>query len=808
MKIWKSTKEAAELMNTTERTIQRRAKSGMLESRDGLSSKGRKRLEVLVEVDDQPQQPKADSLEPKAEGNHPAVSCSLPACELPAVGSRHPSTEGNQEQQPIADSLKPIVENQGDAGRDACVRSSSEGGQDASTQLMHSKDKQAVCPTESEDFVGRDAIPRTPVGRNGDRFEIATPAEKDEEKAFKECSQSEREQAWAKLQIVKLWNDFRSAKKVEGMSKTESSKFWDSRSSILAGKQLQVLGIQEIKSKTIYKWSKELKESGHINYPVALIPNRHSSGRKSKVPDEVLFRIRQLAADPRELRASHIYKILLSEHPDSFSFPCSRRTVTRFVAQARADRVLVSLGKGKKAYKNNVRVHIKRVNDNIPGKHYVGDGRPHDFMVYSPWRHHASENLRLLVRPYATMWVDAATGLIVGYTASYSESTHTVLNSLSRAIKAWGVPERITVDNGKSYQNYYNDPYYFLNNRKENSSPWKKAKGFIDQGQVGAYRKVGIEKITYSIPGNPESKQIEAIWNYVFEDFERSQAIYLGKSPEKRMEALNMPTIKLIEKYGDMIPNWDEFIQQINARIQEWNSSKRAVLKSADGNMMSPLEVMEYFKDEIQIPNPGFIDEWLSVPVEAKVQRDGIYCAGNWYQHRQSKVHLNKKCLVLFDEMAPETAQIMTENGQLWEGLAELYVPGSYVEEEQIQKAISTARSLEKQGLAVYAGVRSRIPGKLDQKEVNKIAKNTVLEIEGDAHKRRERIKDTGKERLSIPKRSKSPEGSGVEPTPDWKELLKEIEVPETEVQPEEPKNTEEDAILATIEGKSNYRGL
>jgi hypothetical protein len=774
---------AAMILDITVRAVRKQAASGKLESRTVLGEKGKKKLEVFVEVPE----------------------------DLVEASKRNPETD-----QAIRE-LEEMMDGQGLSGTDR-------DAEDTSVRIAPNSQARIGASERGEDADKDVRVPGGPDGTlcptltsfpavQAEKMELSTEAEVREQLAFLEYSQSDREIAWARKAVVEIWERFRSSQVSQGLSKSEADLKWDVNSHLLCETELVKLGMRDVASKTIHRWGKMLREAGNINYPLSLISSRHNSGRKSVVSDELMARIRQLAADPRNHRASSIYKQLLSEHPDRVSFPIKERTLTRLVAEVRKDEALISVFSGKTRFKNNVKPHVKRINDNIAGSHYVSDGRKCDFFVASPWPLHVDPSYRYLVRPLVVFWQDISTGLIAGYSASYAESTHLVLNALHMAVLKWGVPARITIDNGTSYQNYITDPLYFFNHRKAGSGPWNKAKQFIDAGSQGVYREIGIKHITYSKPRNPEGKTIEAHWNIVFEDFERKQPLYAGKNAKERPEYMNMTSKALIKQIGGNVPTWNDFILDLNALVNIWNTTKRPVLRSVMGEEMSPVEAFKSEVTEIVIPSKSWLNEKLNIPVLSSVQRDGIYCAGNYYWHPQNIAQLGNKCLVRFDEMDPSTAIISSENDRIWAGLAEATIKGSFIDAEQCGDANAQARHNEKVGLITYTEVRSEMPGKLDQSKVNKIASKTLEQIDHKAEERREIIKNTGVEKISTPKRKKTAEGSGVLPDPEMMEAIEQMAKEGIEVMPANAGNveelsTEEKMILDRLERNSSLRGV
>lgn len=93
----------------------------------------------------------------------------------------------------------------------------------------------------------------------------------------------------------------------------------------------------------------------------------------------------------------------------------------------------------------NKRQHSMKINySNLkPNDLIIGDGKKLDILVIS-------EDWKRIYRPYLMGWYDAATRRYC-YEISESETAESICNSLSTAIRQWGLPKLCKHDNGKSY---------------------------------------------------------------------------------------------------------------------------------------------------------------------------------------------------------------------------------------------------------------------------------------------------------------------------------------------------------------------
>jgi len=516
---------------------------------------------------------------------------------------------------------------------------------------------------------------------------------------------------------------------------------------------------------------------------------------------QTLRELIKLHTDPRKLM---IHEVLLKKHPHSYNL--SYRSLCRLVDAIASDRVLSEV-KSPTSYKNVAKTHVMRINDNLPLSNLVTDGRDMDFFVRSFTPLHHEPSYRILVRPRVIFWLDVASGLITSYGAGLSEDTALVASTLARSILAWGTPQRITADNGTSYQNYTTDPYYFLNHRKKGSAPYKKAKALIEAGEIGIYRKAGISQITYSIPGNPESKTIEPLWNIIFEDFERAHASFCGKSPAERPDQMKDTPRNILKQYGHLIPTWEEFLARLAALVEHWNSSPRPVLKNHHGTPLSPLEFVRAEAPQINVPALSFVEEACTVYEPVTVQRDGIYFKGNWYDHPARLSYLGRSLFATYNDLDYTSISLFTENRQLISGPAEIVNYSCFTDPDQISAAISSARHRDKVAIANYTRIKKALPGRADQRAINRILDTPLDDIDYRQAKAATLTKNNGYESLPKPNtRQLPPSSSGVEPDPEISQIIDSVDLPEPEQ--DEHLSPLEQKILQKLEQNKQLRGL
>jgi hypothetical protein len=179
------------------------------------------------------------------------------------------------------------------------------------------------------------------------------------------------------------------------------------------------------------------------------------------------------------------------------------------------------------------------------------------------------------------------------------------------------------------------------------------------------------------LPGNPESKSIEAFWNYAFGPFEKGFKSWCGNKYENRPEIFTKFENKvLVRKHPDMFPSWDEFIERLENYISIYNSKPRKSLTNVDGDMFSPLEV--YNQVEHNIPNKIELITKMKYPyIEMRVvQRSMIEKNGILYWHPIFASMIGKKIGLYYDENNLKEITICNERGQIYDEPAIAINPG------------------------------------------------------------------------------------------------------------------------------------
>jgi hypothetical protein len=246
-------------------------------------------------------------------------------------------------------------------------------------------------------------------------------------------------------------------------------------------------------------------------------------------------------------------------------------------------------------------------------------------------------------------------------------------------VSRFGAPLKGRVDNGGAYKNVEYAPKMFYNEARGKlrlTAKQKIAKRMLMEGDKGLYENLGI-KMSFTLHENPESKSIEAFWDYAIAPFEKSFPSWVGNKPENRPEIFkNMDNKTLCRKYGDRFPTWDEFCDKLDRFIIYYNNKARSTLQTIDGEKLSPLQV--YNQEQLSLPNSLKLLSLMRDPyIEMRVvQRSMIEKNGILYWHPVFASMIGNKIGIYYDEKNLKEITICNERGQIFEEKAIAIDPG------------------------------------------------------------------------------------------------------------------------------------
>lgn len=208
--------------------------------------------------------------------------------------------------------------------------------------------------------------------------------------------------------------------------------------------------------------------------------------------------------------------------------------------------VRILMREGEKAYYDKCSLYVRRDYESIaPNDFWVGDTHTYDVMTLGPnGKPH---------RLYLSAWLDARSGVFVGWCITDSASSQATLNALRKAILAYGIPKNVYVDNGREFLTFD------IGGRGHRAKK-KIANGAAPFEPPGVFKRLGI-KMTNAIVRNARAKLVERYFLEVKNSLSRLFPTYTGGSVAEKPDRLK----KVLKT--DNIPTDEEFISTVNSLL-------------------------------------------------------------------------------------------------------------------------------------------------------------------------------------------------------------------------------------------------
>lgn len=210
--------------------------------------------------------------------------------------------------------------------------------------------------------------------------------------------------------------------------------------------------------------------------------------------------------------------------------------------------VMVLCREGEKAYYDKCSPYIRREYESIAANDFwIGDTHTLDVESMGPDG--------TLHRLYLSAWLDARSGIFVGWYVTDHPGSQATLNALRKGILARGIPLNVYVDNGREFLTY------------DIGGRGHRAKKHLADGSEpfappGVFERLGI-KMTNAIVRNARAKLVERR----FEDFKnyvsRLFPTYTGGNVVEKPNRL-----KYVLKQGDHVPTDAEVITAVDTLIE------------------------------------------------------------------------------------------------------------------------------------------------------------------------------------------------------------------------------------------------
>ena len=255
------------------------------------------------------------------------------------------------------------------------------------------------------------------------------------QKSFEEYTEAERQQAATWIKIIKVWEAYRNK---------SSRKKADTDLLFIAKMQLEHPEI-DISPDILYRKYAAYR-AGDIE---GLIDKRGGWNKgKTDIPQHILDAFMYFYLDERRLPVSRCYQLMIEWvtefYPQDLPNIPSERSFRR-QAEKLPQAVIALMRYGEKAMTDKYIPYIERMYDDLQANDvWIADNHTFDFMTYC-------DNGQKTHRMYLTAFLDAKSGVLVGWNLTEQPDSHSTLLALRHAITRFGLPKSVYFDNGSEF---------------------------------------------------------------------------------------------------------------------------------------------------------------------------------------------------------------------------------------------------------------------------------------------------------------------------------------------------------------------
>ncbi len=533
-------------------------------------------------------------------------------------------------------------------------------------------------------------------------------------------TESQRSYAFAMERAILTWQRYRSQAKRQGLRKQDGDKQFES--DVAAGKILtsEADTLCGISVKTLYRNKKKWEKAGRRTSVLA--PDRKGRRGRKPIKSDAFYAMATtwIIRQPK-VKASHLYQQLVdaikAEKP-KMTLP-SYSTFIKFYNEVKERQSLIIAKKQGKKELDNLLPYVPRENDALPGDVWQYDGYIMKMLVHNPW---LKDNL---IKPVVVYFFDVSTGLITGYSISYSERSDVIAAAWYDAMRKYPAPKILQPDNPTGIYNEQLLAEYIVQNeqRKKYIKLKQRALEFTMNGRRGIFFDCGVKKIKFVKPGNSKGKKIEPAHFHIFRKFEtqpRFADVYVGTSPDDRPEHLQRTNKAILNDSKLEIPEWDWLVGEIDKYIQTYNNRKK---KSLQG--YSPREAYLQLVDTSQkLSNEELRCKALWEKI-VKPRNGYVKLFGNvMYQHPAFTVL--KEVRVRYNVNDLTKIEVMDKSGRIMSTPAILVKKGSYIDDKTSVEAIRAAKTYQKKSLEYQKEILLSDMGRLNEKQLIKLLDSDI----------------------------------------------------------------------------------
>ena len=360
--------------------------------------------------------------------------------------------------------------------------------------------------------------------------------------------------------------------------------------------------------RTLYNWAALTLGRPRAHWLALLTPAyRGREARTAECPEDLWA---SLKADYLRLSqpsfASCYRRLEFAAKRAGVTLPAARTLERRLLAETPAE-VLVRAREGEEALKRLYPAQ-RRDRSIFHALEAVNtDGHTFDVFV-------KTEEGRI-IRPVLVPMHDLYSGKIVSWRLAESENRVAFMLAFGDMVEAWGVPDRIWIDNTRAAANKW------VTGGLPNRYRFK----VREDEPVGLLVTMGVD-VHWTRPGSGQSKPIERAFRDLCDDIAKHplcEGAYTGNSPMAKPE-----------NYGARAVAWAEFERLVGQQIAAWNARRGRDTKACGGELsFDEAFAASYAQSPIRKASAEQRRLWL-LAVEALTVRDGdatLHLLGNRY---------------------------------------------------------------------------------------------------------------------------------------------------------------------------------
>ena len=326
----------------------------------------------------------------------------------------------------------------------------------------------------------------------------------------------------------------------------------------------------QLSPRTFYRWLKEYNSKGLDG----LVPHYStgSGGAGESLTDGEKALLERFWLRESRPTAAHAHMLLKANYPGS---ECTYQTALRYLKSL--PQALIDYRRlGRTAFTNK---HQPYMDQNI------WQYKSLDVVVSD---HHCLDCLVMyqgkLVRPWVTTMQDYRSGKILGWCASVSPSSLSIIVAYYMAVIQYGIPRKMIFDNGRDYRSE------ILNGKYKNTKVFT-PEVFGEEQEVyiqGLFFMVGSE-VSFTMPYNGKSKgRQERYFGLLKEYFSKDIGGFIGGDSRERHEdtELYFRAINGRAKRNDL-PQWEHAVDSLGKVITMINDTFASNGKGMDGKTRS-----------------------------------------------------------------------------------------------------------------------------------------------------------------------------------------------------------------------------